>query len=90
MKVLKAQKPFRLALLSLLPCIIITLLAIASCENNLATPTISSSARNNVGNNQNLVMATSMVHNYAAIFDGGTDRYHSYQIPPLVKISNGT
>src|SRR5690606_1601437 len=59
-----------------------------ACKNSLVSPLDQSppAAADAAGD----VQLMAQVHNYHVLFNGGTDGYHSYRIPSIIRTNNGT
>jgi len=64
------------------------LLAGVACKNSLVAPLHQSSEVTAGAAADAQLMA--QVHNYRVLFDGGTNGYHSYRIPSIIRTNKGT
>jgi sialidase-1 len=69
-------------------CCLLLLLS-AACRNSLVAP-MDPSEKTSALSVDGGVSALAQVHNYQVLFDGGTNGYHSYRIPSIIRTTNGT
>jgi sialidase-1 len=67
----------------------ILLLMSVACKNSLVAP-LDGPADKSSTLAATAALAAAPVHTYRVLFEGGTDGYHSYRIPSIIKSTNGT